>query len=688
VGDELTVSGRLTSENIPISGEFIQIHFGLLSSSTPIDVFSDTTDANGYFSVKIKPNMYGKYQVEAIFPGSSNYYDSTSILNDITAHLKITQGWSGTCVGIIQGVYFENPEQPLCDDDYQETKRTNNVQSQYSNLQYAASFAIYGNVVDKSHSPVTIEVKNPCGKTAAVYQATVKDDLYAAFSTPQVSASGQNWDVSGIYTITAKYGGQVLATNTFSMQSSGPTISSSSDPACSGSIDSTGSTISQGDWKGSVSGKGETYTKTNHYTWDVDGVFNFKVLSDGSITGTGTSGAVAGKSYGFVDNYGKEYGCWSVNFQTEPVAFTVAGNVNNGVVSMYLKDGSPSKMGVTIHCDFPGFHKRAETVEDPYFFDKLVYLDLKKGSSGFVTTSGPYESPGKIDWKFTITQEGKLDSKFEGPSSTFTDTPTPTPDVTSTLTPTVDTDWNQVCKEAYGSDYKYNSNTDECYKPTPEVTPPPQVTPTSPSTSNLDVSCEDAWITDSPTGGEIGWGDPTLTKMVVWHSILMGFDSESLIEAKIDCNSKTVTYDINAPRGDNVFFALFIMEDYNYYPEQANSFAKSMKFFVNDKQIQPQIFYDKFDEGVRANFEIPPGTKSMKITGVEMMPDVKPISAPVMPPTPETKPVPEIPSTPLTTILVRVGSPQPISPPVGLSVIHASSQLTSRLLVDGDVGVT
>lgn len=327
---------------------------------------------------------------------------------------------------------------PPCDEKYHKGKRVNDIRANETNLQYGGFFRVYGHVIERSDGPVTISIYNPCGKIAAQLIAQVEKD-YAASYRSEVYATGTDWNISGIYTIKAtSSGGKSLAQSTISVQSTSAVATSPSSDVCikesGGGVSSTGETL-PGYWKGKVSGFGTwstgyeeklnrsyLYYKISNWDWTVtDGIFEFEINNDGTITGTGGAGVLPHLVWGNVDT-GKVswlYKCESRNNTPISLEFKVLGNTVGDQVRLYLKDGNPTKMEMELWCNDG---RKFKTSPDPFVFNDSVYLDLKKGATGKVTVAGPWTG-GTMKWSFAITQEGSIPSKSSSSSSSSTSTP-------------------------------------------------------------------------------------------------------------------------------------------------------------------------------------------------------------------------------------------------------------------------
>jgi len=259
-----------------------------------------------------------------------------------------------------------------------------------------------------------IEVTNPCGNL--IYQDPQQIATDGAV-WPKITVTGTGFDLTGTYTADFYHEGNGLKfiSTTFTVQAGGAQVFSPTDSQCTGtSTSGPGTSGGTGSWKGQMTGYGTIYTEYNTYVYSIDGTFNFDVQDNGDIKGSGVSGVEISKTYGYVDGYGNPtYSCWSIDNKPKTISFNTKGEISNGKAYLYLADGSPGELWLTIWCDIPGFHQDVQKVYDPFWFNSDAVLTLKEGAIATPTTSGPFaDSSGKINWTFKITQEGDLDPKF------------------------------------------------------------------------------------------------------------------------------------------------------------------------------------------------------------------------------------------------------------------------------------
>jgi len=237
-----------------------QVSIVLRTSGTFDELVSSTTattDYTGRYVGNVGGAKSGTHTLTVTFSGDSEYA-ATSMTFDGFQVVPLPN--DAPCSGSgSQGM-------PLCDDAFRSSKRTDSVRISQSSVQYGERFNISGKLKDLSKVPLKLEVWNPCGKLALLTQAPSARSFDGYYFT-QVYAKGPNFDLSGIYTITASHNGVVLAENTFPIQSTGTLVSSKSDPFCTEQTSGTGtpgtSTAPSGSWKGSVTASGATQVHYN-----------------------------------------------------------------------------------------------------------------------------------------------------------------------------------------------------------------------------------------------------------------------------------------------------------------------------------------------------------------------------------------------------------------------------------------
>ncbi len=446
---------ELTIDKVPAFSEYLNYHVeGYLKSSsgeglagkqvtvsffntdTNSKVTSDivTTDSTGLYSATAGGGSFpGNHVLTVSFTGGA----LIGTVDDIKFPVEVSPlSWPFSCTseelsgGIVCDIFRLNAM-------FKENKITSPGTVQYGDEFQAIGYNFrYGNPDN-----MLISIYNPCDEL--IHKSPIIIHTTMQF-WPKFVASGQGWNISGVYKLIAHHenSGNYVAETTFTVQSSGPFVSSPSDSQCTAPASGSGS------WKGQVAGYGTLHTEYNTYVYSIDGTFNFDVLDNGEIKGSGISGVEISKTYGYVDSWGNPtYSCWSIDNKPKSISFSTKGKISGGEVHMYLSDGSPGDLWLTIWCDIPGYHQDVQKVYDPFNFDSYAVLDLKQGAKTTTTTDGPYaDKGGYIDWTFKITQEGELDPKFSS------EPPKPVPTKPKLVAP----------------------------KPIPAPTPPPQATPAPP----------------------------------------------------------------------------------------------------------------------------------------------------------------------------------------------------------------
>ncbi|MEM3705972.1 MAG: Ig-like domain repeat protein [Candidatus Bathyarchaeia archaeon] len=88
-GKAVTIKATLKDENNnPVQGANIQ--FQIYDGTTWSDIGSSTTDANGVASISYTPSNIGTFQVRALFSGTTNYSQSTSLTGSLNVGMDYT----------------------------------------------------------------------------------------------------------------------------------------------------------------------------------------------------------------------------------------------------------------------------------------------------------------------------------------------------------------------------------------------------------------------------------------------------------------------------------------------------------------------------------------------------------------------------------------------------------------------
>ncbi|MEM2507592.1 MAG: Ig-like domain-containing protein [Nitrososphaeria archaeon] len=99
-GRPVTIKATLKDENNnPVQGA--NIRFQIYDGTTWSDIGSATTDANGVASINYTPSRTGTFQVRALFNGTTNYFQSTSLTGSLNVGVEYTPYYIPVIVVVI-----------------------------------------------------------------------------------------------------------------------------------------------------------------------------------------------------------------------------------------------------------------------------------------------------------------------------------------------------------------------------------------------------------------------------------------------------------------------------------------------------------------------------------------------------------------------------------------------------------
>ena len=141
------------------------------------------------------------------------------------------------------------------------------------------------------------------------------------------------------------------------------------------------------------------------------------------------------------------------------------------------------------------------------------------------------------------------------------------------------------------------------------------------TSESLSESCPKPTVTQWYDGYSIVWKDDGTTNDS--KGIKIGFEGVvgEMSNLKMDCNSNSLTVNLDGVGMKNMFGEIFVTQNSLKNFNKANLAANSMSISANEKNVNFNILKSSGQENTKFNFLLLPGTKSLTISNLSIMPE-------------------------------------------------------------------